>query len=137
MKRVFLDAGYLVALEMAADQYHAVAREYWDALPRLPQACVTTSCVLNEVVTFLNSRGHHAKAVQVGNSPQRSAGMELVHVDEPLFQRGWQLFEQHSDKRYSLTDCISFIVMRDLAITTACSFDHHFVQAGFQIEPAP
>jgi uncharacterized protein len=61
--------------------------------------------------------------------------MRLVHVDESLFLDGWSYFQRREDKDYSLTDCISFIVMQRFAITTAFAFDRHFAQAGFVIEP--
>jgi predicted nucleic acid-binding protein len=61
--------------------------------------------------------------------------MQFVHVDEKLFQEGWQFFQIHKDKDYSLTDCISFVVMKKLGIETAFAFDQHFVQAGFQKLP--
>ena len=38
---------------------------------------------------------------------------------------------QRQDKDWSLTDCISFIVMRDRRIVEALTGDHHFEQAGF------
>jgi predicted nucleic acid-binding protein len=48
---------------------------------------------------------------------------------------GWAYFQQHQDKDYSLTDCISFLVMQQLDIRRAFAFDQHFVQAGFIREP--
>jgi hypothetical protein len=32
----------------------------------------------------------------------------------------------------SLTDCISFVVMKDAGMTEALTGDHHFAQAGFR-----
>jgi predicted nucleic acid-binding protein len=60
-------------------------------------------------MTFFNSRGHHAKAVQVGNNLLRSSSVQLIHVDEGLFDEGWTYLQRHQDKDYSLTDSISFI----------------------------
>lgn len=55
----------------------------------------------------------------------------MIHVDEPLFYEGWQYFEQHADKTFSLTDCISFVLMKRLEIMEALTFDRHLPQAGF------
>ena len=135
MSAVCVDTGYLLALEIANDQHHQVAIQHWQsvvsALPRL----VTTSYVFDEVVTFFNSRGAHAKAVQVGNNLLQSACVQVIHVDAALPYEGWTYFQGHHDKDYSLTDCISFLVMRKLGIRTAFALDRHFVQAGFTKEP--
>jgi uncharacterized protein len=36
------------------------------------------------------------------------------------------------DKEWSLTDCISFVVMKERGLTEALTADHHFEQAGFK-----
>jgi uncharacterized protein len=43
-----------------------------------------------------------------------------------------ELFRQRSDKNWSLTDCLSFVVMSELQLTDALSTDRHFSQAGFR-----
>ena len=60
-----------------------------------------------------------------------SPSVQLVQVDEILFREGWEYLKQHSDKLYSLTDCISFVVMKQRRIQTALAFDRHFIQASF------
>jgi hypothetical protein len=57
--------------------------------------------------------------------------VEIVPASPELFQRGLQLYEERQDKGWTLTDCISFVVMRDMNLTSALTGDHHFVQAGF------
>ena len=135
MTSVFLDTAYLIALEAADDQHHEAAFRHWRNLTMSLPPLVTTSYVLAEVVTFFNSRNRHAKAVEVGSRLMRSPSVELVHVDEAMFHEAWRYFTQHSDKSYSLTDCISFVVMERLGIRTALTFDRHFVQAGFEKLP--
>ena len=131
MTPLFLDANYLIALEVSDDQHHHAAWEHWKELLESPPSLVTTSYVLDEVVTFLNNRRQHSKAVRVGNNLLTASPVQLIHVDEALFYEGWQFFGQHADKTFSLTDCISFVLMKRLEITQALTFDKHFGQAGF------
>jgi len=63
----------------------------------------------DEIVTWLNARGAHAKAVEVGTEILNSDTIALVFVDEDLLEKGWEYFCNRSDKTYSLTDCISFV----------------------------
>lgn len=135
MTPLFLDTGFLLALESADDQHHTDALAYWQTFARDPLPLVTTSYVLDEVATFFNVRGHHAKAIEAGDYLTHSASVLFVHVDEELFHEGWRYFTRHRDKRYSLTDCISFVLMKRLRLKIALTFDHHFTQAGFEQKP--
>ena len=135
MNRVFLDTGYLIALELEDDQHHETALRHWSELGSRVPELVTTTYVFDEVVTFFNSRGHHEKAVEIGRSLLESPRVTLVRVDSVLFDRGWRYFQSRPDKRFSLTDCISFVVMGEQGFTDAFSFDGHFEQAGFRRMP--
>lgn len=135
MKPVFLDTGYLIALEASDDQNHAAARRHWRGFSRRLPQLVTTSLVFSEVVTFFNTRGQHAKAVELGNMLLESPAVELVHADESLLLGAWDWFQQYADKSFSLADCASFVVMRQRGLERALTFDRHFIQAGFQKLP--
>ncbi|MGI8494945.1 MAG: type II toxin-antitoxin system VapC family toxin [Pyrinomonadaceae bacterium] len=135
MKTYFADTSYLLALELSNDQNHESALAHWKNLTKTSFAVVTTSYVFDETTTYLNSRNHHAKAVEVGENLLLSPTIELVHIDENLFFEGWTMFQKHHDKRYSLTDCISFVVMKQKELEIALTFDKHFVQAELKIEP--
>ena len=135
MTSLFLDSGFLIALEAGDDQHHAAASTFWRAFEANPSPLVTTSFILDEVATFFNSRSHHAKAVEIGRYLLRSPSVLFQHVDDSLFQEGWRLFQRYDDKRFSLTDCVSFALMKRLRLKTALSFDRHFTQAGFTIKP--
>jgi uncharacterized protein len=135
MRKLFLDTGYLIALEAADDQHHNEALAHWQVLGRSLPPLVTTSYVFDEVVTFFNSRNPHAKAVETGKLLLESPSITLVHIDEVLFREAWRYFVQYTDKSYSLTDCASFLVMKRLRIRTALTFDKHFTQAGFEQKP--
>lgn len=127
----FVDTSYLIALEISNDDHHTRAKNHWRNFIRTRPSLVTTSFVFDEVVTFFNSRNRHDKAVEVGTHLLNSPSVQLIQVDDGLFRAGWAYFERHSDKRYSLTDCISFVAMQQLKIQTALTFDRHFTQANF------
>lgn len=65
----------------------------------------------------------------------RSRSVRLIHVDDKLLDEGWRYFVRHDDKQYSLTDCISFVVMEQRGLRQAPTFDRHFAQAGFECLP--
>jgi predicted nucleic acid-binding protein len=131
---VFVDTGYLIALEDADDGNHPAAMRHREGLPSMPPL-TTTSYVVDEVVTFFNVRGQHAKAVELGEALLSSPSVRMIHVGEDLLARGLELLRERPDKRYSLTDCVSFVVMRERGIATAFAFDRHFEQEGFAREP--
>jgi len=131
----FVDTSYWLALELKNDQSHTSAQAHWKIFVQSPFALVTTSYVFDETVTYFNSRGFHEKAVKIGEMILQSPSIELVHVDENLFYESWEFFQQHQDKGYSLTDCISFLVMQQKDLNIVLTFDKHFSQAGFIIEP--
>lgn len=135
MSTIFIDTGYIIALEMARDQHHESATIHWNSVPRDDLDLTTTTYVLDEIVTFLVSRGYHDKAVAIGRILLDSSDIKLIHIDEPLLMEVWRYFERHTDKQYSLTDCISFVVMLKYEMQTAYAYDKNFVQAGFSIEP--
>lgn len=135
MRKLFVDASYWIALELTDDQNHNAAQSHWNLLDLNAAHLLTTTYILDEAVTFLNSRNAHRNAVQLGESIILSPRIELVHVDADLFFDGWKSFKKYGDKRFSLTDCISFVVMKQNEVGIALTFDKHFSQAGFHTEP--
>lgn len=57
--------------------------------------------------------------------------VEIVNVDDALFQSAFELYKTHKDKSWGMTDCISFVVMRERGIIDALTNDKDFHQAGF------
>ena len=135
MPPVFLDSGYLVAQALVNDQHHEDAVNHWERAVQGELEIVTTSLVMIEAVTFINSKGYHTEAVLIGNTLQENPFIQMHYVDRDLLMEGWEYFQRHDDKRYSLTDCVSFVVMQNYGIYTAYAFDRDFIQAGFIIEP--
>lgn len=137
MKSIFLDTGFLIALEAADDSQHQIAVSHWREITRLNPLprLITTSFILSEVATFFNSRGRHAKAVEIGERLMNSRSVRFLFIEEEVIHKAWRYFVRHEDKSYSLVDCTSFVVMEDLGLREALAFDKHFAQAGFARTP--
>lgn len=56
----------------------------------------------------------------------------MVGPDAGLFRAGTNLFRLRHDKPWSLTDCLSFTVMKREGLTEALTADQHFTRAGFR-----
>src|SRR5438270_10911577 len=123
MTSPFIDTSYLIADENTDDQFHKTAYKHWRDLLKSPRPLVTSSYVLVEVVTLLNNRRSHSKAVELGNNLLSSRLFNVVHVNEELFYEAWRYFQKYKDKRYSLADCVSFVLMDKLGIEEALTFD--------------
>jgi predicted nucleic acid-binding protein len=57
--------------------------------------------------------------------------VEIVHIDQSLDEKAWQLLASRLDKQWSLVDSASFVIMEDRGMTEALTTDHHFEQSGF------
>jgi predicted nucleic acid-binding protein len=127
----FLDSSFVIALAQATDEHHRRAVELGAAAEQRRVELVTTRAVLLEVGSALAKVRSRQDAIRLINSLQTSARVEVVPVTEEITTRGWNLFCQRTDKDWSWTDCISFVVMKERGLVNALTSDQHFDQAGF------
>ena len=85
------------------------------------------------VTDALSSPRIREAAVQFWKQVHTDPDLLIIPLDEQLLNDALMIYEQHQDKAWSLTDCISFVVMKKRGISEALTADHHFEQAGFQI----
>lgn len=127
--KVFADTSYFEAIMSTRDQYHRVAIE----ASRLPwQEIVTTEFVLVELGATFSKPDDRADFLLMDKMVRTRADVSLIPASSELLRRGRDLFAARPDKAWSLTDCISFVVMQDLGIIDALTTDQHFTQAGFR-----
>ena len=94
---------------------------------------VTTTDVLSEFLAGVSRSGDVVprEAVITVQDILSDPEITVVPQSSDLFARGLALYGQRSDKRYSLTDCISMCVMRERSITDALTHDRDFESEGF------
>ncbi|RPJ54903.1 MAG: PIN domain-containing protein [Acidobacteria bacterium] len=131
--RLLLDTVYVEALLSPRDQHHEKALELF---PKVEAAAMVfiTEAVLLEIgngSAGVNARQEAAKFID-GCYERTDPNFTVVPLDSQLIRRSLDLFSRSSDKTWSLTDCISFVVMEENQIEQAVTTDKHFVQKGFR-----
>jgi len=129
MKAVFADAFYFVALLNRADEHHG---KVVAAAQQLHDDIVTTEWVLAEFADALAKSASRRLVPQFIRDLERDRKVRIIRASTELFRRGLQLYEERPDKEWSLTDCISFVVMKDKGVHEVLTGDKHFEQAGFK-----
>jgi uncharacterized protein len=129
---VFLDTAYALALSSPNDLFHQRAAHLADEIEAAGVRVVTTRAIMLEIGNaFSKQRRRHAD-IELLDALEADSGVEIIPLSEQLYKRAWQFFCERPDKEWGLTDCVSFIVMQDRAMTEALTTDEHFRQAGFQ-----
>jgi len=129
MSEVFADAFYYIALLNPDDRHHSDAVE---ATKNLRRRIVTSVWVLIEVADAFSSPRNRPLALRFLDEIAIDPNVTIIADVEPWLSRGIALFRSRLDKSWSLTDCISFEVMKDRSVSDALTGDRHFAQAGFQ-----
>jgi predicted nucleic acid-binding protein len=133
MTEYLADTFYWLAM-LNRDDVHRDAVLRWNAPPgRL----VLTDAVRLEVMDAFSNRRLRHLGRQFWDDTMMSPVVVIVPADEDRMTRAADLFHRRPDKDWSLTDCLSFVVMTHRGIRTALSGDHHFEQAGFEIAFKP
>jgi len=93
---------------------------------------VTTEFILLELGNACARAGDHADFLALVAGMRASPRVKIIPLSSELFNRGLARMRERSDKNWSLTDCISFVVMEDEGLRGALTGDQHFEQAGFK-----
>lgn len=133
MKSIFIDTAPLQAFNNIKDQYFkktvAILRNLLEEYVTL----ITTDYIIDEAYTGLLTKGGYKNAMHFDRWLQKEP-CKIVFVDKSIFIQAQQVFRRfNKDKLWSFTDCTSYVVMKELKIKTALTFDEHFEQMGFEL----
>jgi uncharacterized protein len=129
MRRLFADTSYYIALVNGADEHHAAAVQHSRSGPAV---LITHGLVIVELANELSDPRNRRLFVDLHHELCNDSRSIIVPADAALIDRGIDLYRRRLDKAWSLTDCVSYIVMNDEQLQEALTADHHFEQAGYR-----
>jgi predicted nucleic acid-binding protein len=130
MKVVFTDTSYYLALVNSLDQQHLAVCQWTSGFVG---ETLTTAWVIAELANAMSQAGNRPFFLSLLRDLQTDVRVTIVPPSKELFDRGLDLYASRSDKDWSLTDCISFLVMEEHDLRDAATLDRHFTQAGFNV----
>jgi uncharacterized protein len=137
-RSVFVDTSGWLAAASTRENHHAAAAAVYDDLAGRRVRFVTTNLVVAEM---------HILIVREQGAGAGCALLDAIYADpsytiitatrdlESAATDRW--LRPYKDHRFSLTDAVSFEVMRTERIAEALALDHHFEVAGYKLLPAP
>lgn len=127
MTSFFADTFYFLALLHEDDVAHRRAMDITGG----PSFRIVTTCwVLVELADGLCAPQSRQLFRETYNSLHNQSAVTILGPDAEIFDAAIDLYFRRPDKEWSLTDCTSFVVMRQHQPTEALTGDHHFEQAG-------
>jgi uncharacterized protein len=129
MTLAFADTFYFLAILNAKDAAHQRAVAFSTSHET---ALLTTAWVLTELADALADLRHRHAFRKVIDELRADPDTVIVPPSQSLFEQAVDRYNARSDKEWSLTDCISFLVMEKHGVVEALTGDHHFEQAGFR-----
>ena len=138
MKQIFVDTSAWDAIADGGDPNHEVALLFRDEIAG-QCGLVVTNYILDELYALLLMNVGYQRAVDFKRKLDvlvQEGILEVIWVSEAVATEAWTVFEQFNvDKKWSFTDCVSYVVMKQRGITEAFAFDDDFAQMGFVCQP--
>ena len=132
---IFVDTAGWMAMADEGDAGHEASRRERDACLRAGGVLVSTDYVIDETLTLIRARLGLGAAAAWWAQIDASARIRWEWIDPLRAEKARSWFFRWSGKNFSFTDCTSFVVMTELALTRALTTDRHFSQAGFETVP--
>lgn len=134
---VFVDtSGWLAAINTRDSHYHDVVETYNDLVAKRT-SFVTSNLVVAEMhILIVRDRGASAGCALL-DAIYTDPLYRVVAADRDLESEATNRWlRRFTDQRFSLTDAVSFEIMRRERIGEALALDHHFEVAGYRLLPA-
>lgn len=136
MTELFVDTSAWYPVVLADHPDHAAVAAVMQAALRSGTRLVTTNLVVAETHALLLHRAGRALALAFAQAAMEPSTVVVPSSPdlEHIGIKDW--LARYADQDFSLTDAVSFAVMKRRGIVRAIALDRHFATAGFETVPA-
>jgi predicted nucleic acid-binding protein len=130
-RRVLIDSAAYYAILDQQERTHPQAATTLNQLAVERWRLFTTNFIVAEAHALILGRLGYYHATQFLRQFEAGA-TTVLRVTQADEERARRVIYQYHDKRFSMTDATSFVIMERHRIGVAFTFDHNFVQYGHQ-----
>jgi predicted nucleic acid-binding protein len=127
----FADTSFWIGLSSKRDQYHYRSVAWYRFIVRTRSTIVTSEAVLLEWLNAMADVSTRRIAAEGCVRVRSESRITVVAMEAELLASAIDLYRGRLGKDWSLTDCMSFVIMGRRGIADALTTDHHYKQAGF------
>jgi predicted nucleic acid-binding protein len=131
----FVDTSAWYPIVVAKHPEHRVLVHALQHRVRAGRRVVTTNLVVAETHALLLHRVHRQAALTFASTVREAPNLVVFSTPELEEAAITEWLERFADQTFSLTDSVSFQVMKTRRIDEALTLDRHFVAAGFTAVP--
>ena len=131
MRRIFVDASFLVMLLLQTERRHEEAVRLQQELAGC--RLVTSADMVVEMLAFISRYDPRIRLQGVDFARRilsRDSQFELIFANEERLRAAVNLYAQRLDQSYSLADCLSMTLMDELGISEILTYDSDFHGEG-------
>lgn len=132
---LFVDTSGWFSLVDPENHAHAAVARVMRSAVRERRPLVTTNLIVAETHALIMRRIHRRAALAFVREVVRAPNVVLASSPEIEAGATNDWLDRFEDQDLSLTDAVSFFVMKQRGIRDALALDHHFMIAGFNVIP--
>lgn len=127
------DADALIALALEKDPNHHQAVSISTMLLERDVTVIFPVTVFPEAITSLKRAANQPKKANLINKQLQQGVFHIEYIDEVIFQRASQIFDQAESKQNTFFDAIVAATAEKLGAESIFSFDKWYVKLGFKL----
>lgn len=135
MTGVWLDTSAIFAAASPRSDRHGEASAAYRSLLTGTGRLVTSDLIVAELHALSLARVHPRFGLDLIDRLLTSSRIEIVAAGIERLAAAADLLRRRPGRAYSLTDAVSFVLMRELAISRAFTLDADFAAEGFEVVP--